>query len=398
MQAALFAERAGRGRESTTSCLAMKQTIRVAYWPEFSTNPYLSLLYQGAVSHAVEARPVGRKLTALVRFALLGRRPHVLHLHWLHPAFKGERSAGRAGKLRAFLWALDRLAAANIKLVWTVHNLENHDAHDPALDRRCREAVIARADAVVVHSGAAREAVIQRFPRCAGKPIYVVPHGNYLGVYPERAGREAARRAMGIAADETVVLFFGMLRAYKGVAQLLDSFERLPGDGFRLVIAGVCRDEALRHRLETTAARTDRVHAVPRKIPAEEVHDYFAAADVVALPFQRSLTSGSLMLAMSMGKPVVAPGIATVTEMLGGKGGELLYDPDAADGLSTAIRCAARLGSARLARLGNENLATASHYDWPTVAGELRQVYERVMSYSDSAGEKRRGDCVESHQ
>jgi glycosyltransferase involved in cell wall biosynthesis len=92
---------------------------------------------------------------------------------------------------------------------------------------------------------------------------------------------------------------------------------------------------------------------------------------VVALPFLEIFTSGSVLLAMSFGRAVIAPRRGCVTDVLDEAGG-ILYDADDPQGLEGALRVAM---TADTEAMGRHNAADLSRFDWSRVAEATREVY-----------------------
>ena len=111
-------------------------------------------------------------------------------------------------------------------------------------------------------------------------------------------------------------------------------------------------------------------------IPAEELQVYLNAADVVVLPYKDILTSGAAVLAMSFGKPVIAPKLGCVAELIEEGVGGFLYDPEDEDGLLNAMRKAI---TANLRALGEYNLQKARELDWLRAAKATLEVYQRCL-------------------
>ena len=102
---------------------------------------------------------------------------------------------------------------------------------------------------------------------------------------------------------------------------------RAAGPGARLLIAGRPRGGASTTRLAAAAAADRRIRLPLRFVPDDELQVWLRAADVVVLPFRDILTSGSAILALSFGRPVVAPALGCLPETVPTAG--VLYDPDA---------------------------------------------------------------------
>ena len=134
----------------------------------------------------------------------------------------------------------------------------------------------------------------------------MVPHGSYVGAYPPGRARDIVRSELGVPPDAFVFLAFGHLRGYKEFPLLLDAFESLPLPSACLIIAGVPWDAGMRKIVSAAAERDSRIRLMLEPVPVESVDELFKASDAAVFPRGDGWTSGSLILAMSMGIPVVA--------------------------------------------------------------------------------------------
>jgi len=127
--------------------------------------------------------------------------------------------------------------------------------------------------------------------------------------------------------------------------------------------------------LRTLAASDPRVRLDLDFVADEDLQLYLRAADVVACPFLEIFTSGSVLLAMSFERAVIAPRRGCVVETVD-ESGAILYDADDPQGLGEALRVAM---SADLAALGRHNGERVERFDWRRVAEATRTVYERAV-------------------
>ncbi|MGE3277345.1 MAG: glycosyltransferase [Vicinamibacterales bacterium] len=347
--------------------------LRVVFLPHWHDNPYQHLLADGLGRLGADVTHVERRLWFLPALWRDGR-PDVVHLHAPDHFVVYERSGVRAAlALGVLMFQLAALRALGIRVAWTAHDLTNHERRFQTLDRWCRRATARLAHVVIVHCVEARRLVASALGLDEAR-LVVVPHGSYIGCYPEfMDGRDAARQALRLPADPLVVLFLGNLRRHKGVDALLDVFDRIERPGVRLVIAGQPFDEGIAAELSARAAGRVSVDYRPGVVPDAELGTYFAAADLVACPFASSLTSGSLALALSFGKPIVAPRLGCAVEMATEAAG-FLYDAGAPDGLLSALRTA--IDSAQvLPAIGVANRERMRQLDWTALAARTVEAY-----------------------
>ena len=314
----------------------------------------------------------------LLRAVRAWHKPNIIHLHWTHSFIVANTRMKTIAKGIRFLVELALLKAKRIKVIWTVHNLLEHEKRHPFLELFFTRLAVRLYDHIIVHCCSAREAVMKTYhlPHWFRNKITVIPHPNYIGSYENSISQAEARQRLGLAEKEIVFLYIGQIRPYKGVPYLLDVFLKFNVPRVRLVVAGKPSSNQLQREIERKAKQDPRVLLRLEFIPAEELQVYLNAADVVVLPYKDILTSGAAVLAMSFGKPVIAPKLGCVAELIEEGVGGFLYDPEDEDGLLDAMRKAI---TANLRALGEYNLQKARELDWLRAAKATLEVYQRCL-------------------
>lgn len=265
------------------------------------------------------------------------RETNFIHLHW--PSFLYSDKSQLASLLK-FLRLVVFLALARafgIRLLWTAHNLYPHEPNSiAAFDRLARKIVVTLSYRVFAHSSTAASIVNQAFPKTERK-LVIIPHGHWISFYPNECTRPVARSRHGICGHEFVFLFLGSCRAYKHLEYLVESFQNGPFAGSILWIVGRFQEAKYYTRVvEQIERQPEGIRLENRFIPKEELQYYFTACDVVVLPYLEVLTSGSVMTAMSFGRPVVAPRLGHLQDMINGECG-VLYNTSPPGGLRCAM-------------------------------------------------------------
>lgn len=358
--------------------------MKVLFLPDYSA----ANAYQRALSSSLEqlgvqvsADPTGsRRVLPIFEAMRRHGRPDIIHVHWTEPYIAGGSTKVSRVKARRTLTELRLAKRAGIGLVWTAHDLFRHDRREDPRELAFMRELFDLADAVIVHCTAAAEGLIETLGTRASSrdKITVIPHGHYVGAYPDTVTREEARKRLGLPQDARVVSFVGWVRSYKGVWELLEAFHHLEHPDARLVIAGEAVDGAYAARLGAAAKGDPRIHLSLGFVPDEDLQLYLRAADVVATPFLEIFTSGSVLLAMSFQRAVIAPRRGCVTDVLDEEGG-ILYDADDPQGLEGALRVAM---TADLEAMGRHNDQDLSRFDWSRVAATTRDVYAAARGSS----------------
>lgn len=342
-------------------------------------NPYQELLYkpmrQAGVSVGYLDGPSRSHTLNLLMmpFLLIIKRLQgfdVLHVHWTYtfrlPFSKGALARGSMELLAAMMWLLAKLLG--MRLVWTAHNAQ---PHEPLFlnDRQAHRFLGNMADRIIVHSAAAKDQL--ETLGVTNKHIEIIPHGNYIGVYPDKISRSAARKRLGLAPDTSVFLFYGLIRPYKGVEQLLQAFAVYKGNA-ALVIAGEVQDAGFRRMIEEAARTDSRLHPMLFHVPQDDTQYLFRAADFTVLPYERSTTSGVALLAASFACPIIAPDQAAFAAMPLDM--RVAYQPGT---LADALTRAATLTPARQRKMSAAARSYAETLPWRTIAEQTVEFLEQ---------------------
>ncbi len=229
-------------------------------------------------------------------------------------------------------------------------------------------------DAFVVMSKAVGED-IRSF--IAGAPVRFIPHPIYDN-YGPLAGREEALERLGLPKAERYLLFFGFVRAYKGLDLLLRAMAEPEVRALRLqlIVAGEFYGPAEPYRqIVAEEGLEDTVIFRSDYIPNEEVRDYFAAADLVVQPYKTATQSGISQLAFHFEKPMVVTRVGGLPEIVAhGKEGYVVdVDPRA---IARAI--VDFYQNDRLADMSAAVKAAQARYSWENMVQGIRELYQQI--------------------
>lgn len=361
--------------------------MKVIFIPFSKDNPYQKDLAAALRKSGVEViSEIGFSCSfftyTLFKLIINHWKPDILHIHWLDPYIYSHSRL--KSLLKSFVFILDMLIIRmlGIKIIWTVHNLVVHDGKFVRLEYAIISLFASMCDGVIVHSESALDEVGRRYAVPAGITV-VIPHGNYINTYSNNTSRAEARRKLGIPESEHVFLYFGKIRPYKGLEKLVEIFKSTDPANSRLIIAGKAPDLSVASDIKKSCAESQKIIPVISFIPDEEIQLYMNAADTVVLPYTNIFTSGSLLLAMSFGKAIIAPSTGSIPDILDHNGG-FLYDPNDPSGLKKALE---NSFNHDLSAMGKYNYIQAGKYDWDNIA-RLTYSFYRKHAGHDSASVK----------
>jgi beta-1,4-mannosyltransferase len=343
---------------------------RVLAWPAFrkeSANPHAALL-------ARELIELGVSLVDWTPVRALLRPGDLWHLHHPETVLYRRRRATSSLETLSFLALLLLARVRGVRLLWTIHDLGSNDCLHPRLESWFWSAFIARVDAFVCLTEHSRTLALERFPALADRPGYIVPHGHYRNAYPRTVSRESARQRLSLPPQATVLLHFGLMRPYKNVPHLIRTFRTMPRPGVVLLTVGKPYDAVIDREIRDAANGASNVRLDLRRVPPEEVQLFFAAADLVVLPYRRILNSGVVMLALTFARPVLVPDLGAMRDQQRAFGAEWirLYR-----GELTPEELAAACTWATARRDREPDLARRN---WAEIARRTCAVYATLMS------------------
>jgi glycosyltransferase involved in cell wall biosynthesis len=350
--------------------------MRLLVLPRERNNPYQELLYGALGRHGVQVAYLG-ELTGsrtlnqlLLPLELVGwrlRGTRAVHLHWTYAfeLYGIQRYPALRWVAQAWfmLW-LYTLRLLGMRLVWTAHNVLPMPLNGNfGNDLHARRQLVAAASLVVSHSTATLDALrsLEMQPRRST----VIPHGPYTVTLGTRV-----MTAPGTVPGPRRFLFFGRVESYKGVDILLEAYKMLPAElDLHLSVVGECPDPTYEKELGQIADRSGHpVETRFERVPEEKVSDLLDDADVVVLPYRVTTTSGSAMLMLTHGRPLVVPDLPGLAELPGAA--VVRYD-GTVEGLSGALADLAVADAGVLTAMSAAGEAYCAQISWDSIGQRM---------------------------
>ena len=220
---------------------------------------------------------------------------------------------------------ISRMARRNgkTKTIALVHNMMPHEPS--ILDKLFAPYFVASQDGFIALSESVKEDIekIESSLPCGEgwggvSPVSVSPHPIY-DHYGERMSKPEACQALNIPSDKQYMLFFGLVRAYKGLDLLLDAFAQIKDQlpSLQLIIAGEFYEHEDKYCSQIAANKlSDRVILRNEFIPDADLRKYFGAADLIVQPYKSATQSGVTQVAFHFEKPMLVTNVGGLGEIV----------------------------------------------------------------------------------
>lgn len=213
------------------------------------------------------------------------------------------------------------------KTIGLIHNIIPHEKRIG--DRLLSKFFTKRMNGFITMS----ENVMKDLINFTSKPTLLTPHPLYDN-FGERISKEEARRVLNLKETEKYLLFFGIIRKYKGLDILLNALNtpQLKALNINLIIAGEFYDDETEYlNLIKQNNLENRVLITKSFIPNNEVANYFCASDFVVQPYKHATQSGVTQIAYHFNKPMLVTDVGGLKEMVPNNIVGYVTQPDSED-------------------------------------------------------------------
>lgn len=279
------------------------------------TLQYPSFLFPGKTQYSTEKAPADLRISQQVHscnpfnWIKVGRRIRKMQPDMLITCYWMAFFAPCYGMIQ-------RIVQRNGKTrcIALVHNMIPHEPS--ILDKLFAPFFVRHTDGFVALS----ESVVQDINRFdhGTKPKTSYPHPIY-DHYGKQMSKEEACQALHLNPENQYMLFFGLVRAYKGLDLLLDAFgkvkDQLPN--LQLIIAGEFYEDEDKYRAQiANNGLTDRVIIKNEFIADADLRKYFGAADLIVQPYKSATQSGVTQVAFHFEKPMLVTNVGGLGEIV----------------------------------------------------------------------------------
>jgi beta-1,4-mannosyltransferase len=314
----IAAMRSGPTANRPDAQIQAQHELSVLAWPapsRLQSNPYTSLVYREFARDGIRVEPYST-------WSPRTPRADIFHVHWPEAILWG-RIAQRIPRMATLaahraLHTMDVVRRRGGIVAWTVHNVSPHAFSEPHHERIWNlffPQFRRRVDALIGLTSRSLDLVCDTYPELRACRRTIVPHPHYRLSYPAPPPPADARAAIGLPRDCFVVAMIGSIRRSKGVPQAIAAFRKARGERELLLIAGHCADRELAAEIRSAIGDDASVIFENRHLSDAALVRCFAAVDAVLINQASTLNSGTLLLALSMDRPAIAPARGSVVEL-----------------------------------------------------------------------------------
>ncbi|MEX1000526.1 MAG: glycosyltransferase [Crocinitomicaceae bacterium] len=202
------------------------------------------------------------------------------------------------------------------------------------------------------------------------KPIIYSPHPLF-DIYGTPVSKKEAAKELGLDPDTPFILSFGLVRKYKGVDLLIESFAHFSKNHpqHKLIIVGECYDDwSVYQQLIDKHHLQDKIVRVDQFIPDEKVKYYFSIADFIALTYRSATQSGVTQIAYSMELPMLVTAVGDLSNMVKSGTSGLVCETDIPS-ITDALETLSKEENLALYRKGVKD--EKKRFSWSTLCDNL---------------------------
>lgn len=273
---------------------------------------------------------------------------------------------------------------AGLKIVITAHDVESFaNDHNQFLSTW----VYRSARKVIAHNDFSRGELVSKI-RVAADKIAVIPHGNYLTWLGQSVSKEEARRTLKLPSGVPILLLFGAIKPVKRLDLLLRAMPLVLSEipDVHLVVAGTLWKggtfDSFQELIDEAGLGSHVITDLRGHIPDDDAENYYRAADLVVLPYDRVYQSGVLLMAMSYAQPVLVSNVPGMLELVEESVTGFTFETGNVESLAEKLKSVLKADALRetVAKRGYQKVTEL--YDWKRIGRLTADAYREVLGES----------------
>jgi len=235
----------------------------------------------------------------------------IIHYNWIENLNYGSNAKYIISFIKKVM-ILCLLKMFNKKIVWTINNKISHESRYKPLDIIMIKFIIIISNRIHILSNISRQVIKDYYKNINNNKIFYIPHGNYIDNIKKYVLKKPDKKIKFI--------YFGIIRLYKNIELLIEVFnslEKFTDVDFELEITGKYDSHEYIRKLTQLAHNNDKIILHFNYINDDELNAVIQSSDIAIFPFDMTsaLNSGTIMLAFSNKRTVIAPLIGTLQDI-----------------------------------------------------------------------------------
>ena len=237
-----------------------------------------------------------------IAYRIKKMKPDLVIIQWWHPYFA------------PCYFILENALGKKIQKMFICHNVFPHERFP--MDKFLTRLVLKKGNFFIVHSKSDGQDLLSIKPNARFEQN---PHPTYNAFKIRNITKEQARQELHKSNDEKLLLFFGFVREYKGLKYLLYAMPLIKEKvrNIKLMVVGSFGDDKEDYmQIIKENQIEDSVEVIDNYTPDNEVEKYFAACDLVVLPYESATQSGIVQIAYGFEKPVIVTNVGGLPDVV----------------------------------------------------------------------------------
>lgn len=309
------------------------------------------------------------KGTISALFDSLKRKSQIVHFHIYHFSI--------LELFNVFLFKLFR-----IHCVATIHDVESFDKYGTNSETNVgikTKLLLFLCDSLIVHSALAENSLIKIGMSKA--KVHLVPHGDTDYIYNKnKLSIKEARKKLNLPIEGLLLLFFGQIKAVKGLDVLIKAMPNI-NQKVNLMVVGKCWKQELADYVHLVKELDieDKVHFINTYVPNEDVPLYFWSSDFVCLPYKKIYSSGVVLRAMDYGTAVICSDLDPLKGVVKNRQTGILFESENCSDLANKINILVEDEQLRNSLRIKAKAFVDKNYSWSVVAQATESVYKKTL-------------------
>lgn len=264
------------------------------------------------------------------------------------------------------------------KVVVTIHDV--HSFSNQVRINFAKKIFYALTDLILTHNNFSKKEITKIVSKNLN--IHIVPHGNYLPFIKKEKDKSKSKIKLNLPENKKIILFFGLIKEVKGLEVLLKSLKKVVEQhkDIRLLIAGKIwkNDFSKYQKIIDEQKLNDYCILHTKFIPQSLVKHYYAASDLVVLPYKRIYQSGVLMMTLSYEKAVLVSDLPPLTEVINDKVNGYVFKSEDSENLANKLN---EIFSEheKLSNISNQGFKEVKEkFDWNSVGYLTAKAYGSI--------------------